>query len=243
MTPHSTPLTPPRKGSEDPLAYLPCSQILEYRRGEVIYNRDEPSTSIYLVIDGAVKISFAAEDGHRALIDIYHVDEFFGEFALVSSLHRSDEAMAIENTKLMFWTAAEIEDIVIKRPQIGVALLQILVQRTFVLSQRIESFTLDNIPRRLAGCLFHFAERLGVAAAEDGSITMKALTHEFLSQYIGTTREMTTRHMIELRRLGYLRYTRKEIILYPAFREWLRRNAVVGDAPVRSPASSDSQSS
>jgi CRP/FNR family transcriptional regulator len=240
MTASSTTLTPPQKALEDPLAYLPCSQILEYRRG---YDRDEPSTSIYLVIDGGVKISFTSEDGHRALIDIYQVGEFFGEFALVSPLHRSDQSMAIENTRLMSWTAAEIEDIVIKRPPIGVALLQLLVQWTFALSQRIESFTLGNIPRRLAGCLFRFAERRGVTAAEDGSITMKAFTHEFLSQYIGTTREMTTRQMMEFRRLGYLRYTRKEIILYPAFREWLRRNGVVGDAPVRGPDSSDSQSS
>jgi len=223
MTPHSTTPPPRQKALEDPLAYLPCSHIREYRRGQSIYNRDEPSTSIYLVISGEVKVSFKSEGGHRALIDICQVNEFFGEFALVSSLHRSDEAMATENTKLMSWTAAEIGDIVIKRPQIGVALLQLLVQRIFELSQRIESFTLDNIPHRLAGSLFRLSERLGVTPAEDGSITMKAFTHEFLSQYIGTTRELTTRHMIEFRSLGYLRYTRKEIILYPAFREWLRR--------------------
>jgi CRP-like cAMP-binding protein len=223
MTPHSTTPPPRQKALEDPLVYLPCSHILEYRRGQSIYNRDEPSTSIYLVISGEVEVSFKSEGGHRALIDICQVNEFFGEFALVSSLHRSDEAMATENTKLMSWTAGEIGDIVIKRPQIGVALLQLLVQRIFELSQRIESFTLDNVPRRLAGSLFRLSERLGVTAADDGSITMKAFTHEFLSQYIGTTREMTTRHMIEFRRLGYLRYTRKEIVLYPAFREWLRR--------------------
>ena len=45
----------PQKPLEDPLAHLPCSTIVEYRKGQMIYNQDQPSTSIYLVIDGKVK--------------------------------------------------------------------------------------------------------------------------------------------------------------------------------------------
>ena len=47
----------PQKPLEDPLAHLPCSTIVEYRKGQMIYNQDQPSTSIYLVIDGKVKVS------------------------------------------------------------------------------------------------------------------------------------------------------------------------------------------
>src|SRR2546425_3976260 len=37
-----------RSPLEDPLAHLPCSSIVEYRKGQMIYNQDQPSTSIYL---------------------------------------------------------------------------------------------------------------------------------------------------------------------------------------------------
>jgi CRP/FNR family cyclic AMP-dependent transcriptional regulator len=47
----------PHKILEDPLAHLPCSTIVEYRKGQMIYNQDQPSTSIYLVIEGKVKPS------------------------------------------------------------------------------------------------------------------------------------------------------------------------------------------
>jgi len=33
-------LAVPQKQLEDPLAHLPCSSILEYRKGQVIYNQD-----------------------------------------------------------------------------------------------------------------------------------------------------------------------------------------------------------
>jgi CRP/FNR family cyclic AMP-dependent transcriptional regulator len=120
---------------------------------------------------------------------------------------------------------SEIEDIIMKRPRLSVALLQILVQRTIDFTHRIESFSVDNIARRLARSLIRFSERLGTVE-EDGSVRMTPFTHELLSQYVGTSREIVTHYMNQFRRQGYLKYSRKEIILYrDAFRDWLRQNA------------------
>jgi CRP-like cAMP-binding protein len=55
---------------------------------------------------------------------------------------------------------------------------------------------------------------------------MAPFTHELLSQYVGTSREIVTHYMNQFRRQGYLKYSRKETILYrDAFRDWLRQNA------------------
>ena len=110
----------PLKALEDPLAHLPCSTILEYKKGQSIYNQDQPSTSIYLVIDGKVKVSRMADDGHQVILDIYQTDEFFGESALLNLPQRAEQATAMESTRLMSWTAAEIEDIVTKTAASGV---------------------------------------------------------------------------------------------------------------------------
>jgi CRP/FNR family transcriptional regulator len=213
------------KPLEDPLAHLPCSTIVEYRKGQIIYSQDQPSTTLYLVIDGKVKVSRVADDGHQVVVDIYQSDEFFGESAFLNLPHRCEQATALDNTKLMTWTTAEIEDIATKRPRLAVALLQILVQRTVDFTHRIESFSLDNIARRLARSLIRFSERLGVEEP-DGSVRMAPFTHELLSQYVGTSREIVTHYMNQFRRQGYLKYSRKGIILYrEAFRDWLRQNA------------------
>jgi CRP/FNR family cyclic AMP-dependent transcriptional regulator len=213
------------KTLEDPLAHLPCSTIVEYKKGQNIYSQDQPSISIFLVIEGKVKVSRMADDGHQVVVDIYQTDEFFGESALLNLPHRAESATALETCRLMTWTTAEIEDIVAKRPRLAVALLQILVQRTIDFGQRIESFSVDNIARRLARSLIRFSERLGTPEA-DGSTRTVPFTHELLSQYVGTSREIVTHYMNQFRREGYLRYSRKGIILYQdAFKEWLRQNA------------------
>jgi CRP/FNR family cyclic AMP-dependent transcriptional regulator len=219
----TTSAVPQPKELEDPLAHLPCSSILEYRKGQVIYNQDQPSTSIYLVIDGKVKVCRMADDGRQVVVDIYQTDEFFGESAFLASPTRDEQAIALENTKVMTWTTSEIEDIVTKRPRLAVALLQILVQRSIEFGHRIESFSVDNIARRLARTLIRFSERLG-SGQDDGSVQMMPFTHELLSQYVGTSREIVTHYMNTFRRQGYLRYSRKGILLYrDALKDWLRQ--------------------
>ncbi len=215
---------PPRP-LEDPLAHLPCSTILEYRKGQVVYSQDQPSTSLYLVIDGKVKVSRLSEHGHQVVVDIYQPDEFFGESAFLNLPQRAEQVTTLEDTKLMAWTTAEIEDIVLKRPRLAVAMLQILVQRTINLTHRIESFAADNIARRLARSLLRFSERLGTAQP-DGSVKMAAFTHELLSQYVGTSREIVTHYMNQFRRQGFLQYSRRGIVLYrTVFEQWLRENS------------------
>jgi CRP/FNR family cyclic AMP-dependent transcriptional regulator len=215
----------PQRALEDPLAHLPCSTILEYKNGQIIYNQDQPSSSIHLVIDGKVKVCRLADDGRQVVVDIYQPDEFFGESAFLGLAQRTEIAVALENTKVMTWTTNEIEDITMKRPKLAIALLQLLVQRSMDFGYRIESFSVDNIARRLARTLIRFSERLGIRN-EDGSVQMIPFTHELLSQYVGTSREIVTHYMNQFRRQGYLRYSRKGIMLYrDALREWLKQPA------------------
>ncbi len=222
-TSHTALPVPQKQLLEDPLAHLPCSSILEYRRGQVIYKSDQPSTNIYLVINGKVKVCRTADDGRQIVVDIYQADEFFGESAFLSSAVRDEQAVALENTKIMTWTASEIMEITVRRPRLAVALLQILVQRSIDFGQRIESFSVDNIAGRLARTLIRFSERLG-RSQEDGSIEMMPFTHELLSQCVGTSREAVTHYMNQFRRQGYLRYSRKGIVLYlHAMKDWLRQ--------------------
>ncbi len=209
---------------EDPLAHLPCSTILEYKKGQTIYDHDQPSSSVYLVIGGKVKVCRITDDGRQVVVDIYQPDEFFGESAFLGGAERAELAVALENTKVMTWTTSDIEDISMKRPKLAIAMMQLLVQRSVDFAHRIESFSVDNIARRLARTLIRFSERLG-SRQDDGSIQMIPFTHELLSQYVGTSREIVTHYMNQFRRQGYLRYSRKGIMLHrDAMRDWLRQN-------------------
>ena len=227
---------------EDPLAYLPCSSIVEHKKGQLIYHQDQPSTSIYLVIDGRVKVARLANNGRQTIVDIYRTDDFFGESVLLGLRRRPEQAIALENTRLMAWTAEEIDEIAQMRPKLAIALLQIVVQRSLEYGHRIESFSIDDTGRRLARTLIRFSQRLGVAEP-DGSYRMEPFTHELLAQYVGTSREIVTHCMNLFRRQGYLRYSRQGIVLYrDAFDAWLCRTSTHAVKARQAPRAAGGQS-
>jgi len=206
---------------EDPLAYLPCSPITEYHAGDIIYSQSQAATSIYLVVEGRVKVSRQSQDS-EVVVDVYQADEFFGEASLASSGKREEIAVALENTRVMSWSAKEIEDTAASRPKLAIALFQLMVRRSVDFGARIESFSAESISRRLMRALTLFAKRFG-HAEEDGTVRMTAFTHELLSQYVGTTREIVTHHMSQFRRDGYVEYSRTGISLHPrALADWQR---------------------
>jgi CRP/FNR family cyclic AMP-dependent transcriptional regulator len=214
---------------EDPLDYLQCSNILEFKKGHKIYGQDQPSSSVYLVIGGKVKVCLLTNAGRQVVVDIYQSDEFFGESAFLGLSQRLTEmSVALDNTKVMAWTTYQIEEAAARRPQLAIALLQLSVKRSLYFGRRIESFSVDNIPRRLAQALLYFAGRMGHETA-DGSVQMVAFTQELLGQYIGTSREIVAHYMNQFRHRGYLHYSRKGMVLHrEMLQNWL---ALRGSAP------------
>jgi CRP/FNR family transcriptional regulator, cyclic AMP receptor protein len=198
---------------EDVLSHLPISSTVEYPKGQMIYGPDHPSNSIYLVVAGKVGISQIALDGSELLLEIVVPDELFGESAFLNVPRRSELATAIERTRLMTWAISDMEDLVMKRPRLAVALLQILAQRNAELTCRVESLVTDTIERRLARSLLRFSERLGTPA-EDGYVRMMPFTHALLSRYVGTSREIITQYMNRLRKQGHVTYSRQGILLH-----------------------------
>ena len=198
---------------EDVLAHLPISSTKEYSKGQMIYGPDDPSQSIYLVVSGKVEISQISGKGKELLLEIIRPHELFGELAFLDVPCRSEQATAFEKASLMTWAISDVEDLVMKRPRLAVALLQVLAQRNVEFIRRIESFSTEGIDRRLARALIRFSERLGTQE-EDGSLRMMPFTHALLSRYVGTSREIITHYMNQFRRQGYVSYSRRGIVLY-----------------------------
>lgn len=208
---------------EDALMYLPRKGVTDYRKGQIIFDEHQPSKGLHLVVQGRVKVTVPLDDGTQTVVDIFTTDDFFGESALLGSKQYAERAMALDNVTLMSWSSAEIEDQVERQPRLGIALLQMLVKRGLDYEERLQSFALDKTPERVVRSLLRFAERLGTRT-EDGSIKIPPLTHQVISEYVGTSREIVTFQMNNLRQKGFLRYSRKGIQVYSdALREHLHQ--------------------
>jgi len=210
--PHGARMNPARD-MEDALMYLPRKGVTEFRKGQVIFDENQPSTGLHLVVQGRVKVTMPLENGMQTLVDIFTTDDFFGESSLLGQGPNVERATALDSVALMSWSGQEIEDQVERQPRLGIALIQMLIQRGRDYEERLVSFAVDKTPERVARSLLRFADRLGVRT-EDGSLQIPPLTHQVISEYVGTSREIVTFQMNHLRQQGFLRYSRKGIQVY-----------------------------
>ena len=68
-----------------------------YRRDEVIFHVDDPGDSLFVVVNGSVKITLSADDGTEpAILTTIGRGGFFGELALLDGAPRSATAVAMD---------------------------------------------------------------------------------------------------------------------------------------------------
>jgi CRP/FNR family cyclic AMP-dependent transcriptional regulator len=223
MSVSSTGGAPIKTVAADALSYLSRRNPVEYLRNQTVYGDDRRSEGLYLVVEGRVKLASALESGPITVIDIYTPNEFFGESGLLGIHVPRQVATAIETVKAMSWPAVEVREQMERQPNLGVALVQVMVRRCADFKERLQSLAQEDTAARVARTLLRFADRLGARQA-DGSLRIPPLTHQLLSEYVGTSRELVTFHMNDLRRQGYLDYSRTDIRVRPeTLREYLRQ--------------------
>jgi len=206
---------------EDPLTYLPRKSVQEFARRRVIYDAQQPSDRLYVVILGRVKLTTISEDGTQLVARIVCAEGLFGESSMIGR-RRNESAVALDTATLMSWSSAEIETQIEREPRLGLALAQYVVRQCIELQDRIESMAIYKTPERVMLSLLQLAATLGTPLA-DGWTRVPALTHNVVAEYVGTSREIVTFQFNRLRRMGMLRYSRKHIDIHTeAIRDELR---------------------
>ena len=169
---------------------------------ESIYASGDEDESLYLIESGQVKLSMASASGKDCLIAIYTKGDVFGESCFTSAPKRFETATAMQPTIVKKMSRRDFL-IEVERVKATEALLRHLASR--IADRQAAVFDLITMPseRRLAKALLDTAEKLG---SRDGAWLRvdPKISHEELSQIVGTTRPRITAFMQRFRQLGLI---------------------------------------
>ena len=199
---------------EDPLALLPRRKPQSFDKDQTIFAPEDPANSLFLVVSGAVKISRFSDNGRETVLDVESSESFFGISSLLGEPERGEMAMALEASEVMEWSVLELRELMARIPDLGPALMRMVARKLNEADERIESFAVDHIPRRLLKALLRLGERFGEKQSGSG-VHLMPLTHELLAKHVGTSREIVTQHMSQLRRRGVIEYSRAGLDFNP----------------------------
>lgn len=177
---------------------------------EPIYATGDADDAMYVIESGQVKVVMSSAGGNDCLLAIYAAGEVFGETCLDGSARRVESASAMAPTLvrrvLRRDVMAEIE-----RVNAANLLLQHLARRLIERQTAVfDLITMDAAPR-LAKALLQIAEKLGETEGAFLRIEQR-ISHEELSQIVGTTRPRITAFMQQFRRDGLVDSTGSRVI-------------------------------
>src|SRR5882724_6527381 len=104
--------------------------LLELEPNHVIFKEGETGDSMYLIKEGAVRISIKSIDGKDDVtLSKLEPGSFFGEMAVFDGKPRSATAMTVEDTQLYRLSLEDFRNFLVRKPHAALDVMSILATR------------------------------------------------------------------------------------------------------------------
>ncbi len=161
------------------------------KRGETIFSKGDPGTSLIAVIRGTVKISISSAEGRSAILNLIGPGEIFGEVALLDGLARTADATANSSCEIFVIDRREFIPFLRSQPALAMKFIELLCARVRWTSDQVEQVILQDLPGRLASALIGLTEKHRLAPAG----RTIAITQQEISEMVGMTRESINKQL------------------------------------------------
>jgi CRP/FNR family cyclic AMP-dependent transcriptional regulator len=181
--------------------------VRSFPKNSIVITEGDDSSSLYLLLSGEVKVYVSDEDGNSNIINRLGAGDYFGELSLIDAEPRSASVATLTACKMSIISRAVLFDNLESNPRIAIALLQGMVQRLRTTTDHAKSLALMDVYGRIAHVL------LTEAVKEDGRLITPPLTQQDIADRVGSSREMVSRILKDLRAGNYIALDGKRIII------------------------------
>jgi len=190
-----------RDGDIDRIA--PLLHRRRHRKGGLILLQGDKASGLYVIAAGRVKLVVTAEDGRDLVLSTRGTGDFFGELSLFDDRPLGMSVIAMEDVEVLLLLKEDFHRTLRELPEIAIGLLRTLCNRLRQADMRISAAALLDVPQRVAHVLLELADE------HDGTQIPQPLTHQFISQLVGASRESVSRTMSQLTQDGLISTTRE----------------------------------
>jgi CRP/FNR family cyclic AMP-dependent transcriptional regulator len=169
-------------------------------KGQVIVWQDEPGESMFVLLEGAVKLVISSKDGELVELARLVAPASFGELAVLDGGPRSATVEAVERSLLLVVMRAELLRLLRSDEKVAEALLRLLgamVRRT---TRQVTELAFLSLQGRVAAKLLELADPVG-----QGPARTRRLTQVELATMVGGARQSVNQAMKSLEARGYIR--------------------------------------
>lgn len=182
-----------------------------FAKGMVIFHKDSPGHTMYIIESGTVRIFLLSEAGQEISVNIYGPGDTFGELALLDGLPRSAGAVAMEKVVALALDRDDFLRHLRASPQMAQSIIEVLSARLRYTTNYAEHLAFLDVYGRVAAKLLELAERYGVG--KGGLEIELRLTQTELASWVGATRESVNKVLGTFREQGLITVERHKITI------------------------------
>ncbi len=187
------------------------SSMITTKTHQPIYFPDEPSSAIFFLKEGHVKISRINSEGNEVILDIVGPGEIFGELSEFEEQEPGSEmAAALDEAVICTVKKEDFDNLVKMNPSLNFEITKRIGLRLRRFEERISDLVFKDVRKRIASFLVRFAEEMG--KIKGGIITIRThLSHQEIAFLTGAARQTVTTTLNEFRSAGLIDFSRGEI--------------------------------
>jgi CRP/FNR family cyclic AMP-dependent transcriptional regulator len=194
---------------EPSLGRLATRGILRsYRKNSIVLNEGDTGDSVFVVLNGQVKVYATDENGREITYGTIEPGDFFGEMSLDGGL-RSASVMTLEPTLCSLVSRAAVQQHLAEEPAFALALVTKVIRRARSATETARQMALLDV----YGRVIHTLEGQQGPASSQGPIQLTQITHQQIASRVGASREMVSRLLKDLEKGGYVELGIKRITL------------------------------
>jgi CRP/FNR family transcriptional regulator, cyclic AMP receptor protein len=187
------------------------STIQRYTERQEILSAGDSGTEVFFILSGRVEVRNYSKSGREFVYSTIGAGESFGEFAAIDGLPRSASIVALEDSLVCRMGSSEFLSVLSSNFDIALKLLRLLTAKLRGLTDRQLELVASNSRDRILSELARLAD---TGIKRGASITIQpAPTHYEIAARVGSQREAVTKELNRLEALGYVRVSRKHIVI------------------------------
>jgi CRP/FNR family cyclic AMP-dependent transcriptional regulator len=194
---------------EPTIAGLAARGILRsYRKNTIVINEGEPGDSVFVLLQGQVKVYATDENGREITYGTIQAGDYFGEMSLDGG-PRSASVMTLEPTLCALVSRSAVQQHLAEEPSFAASLVWQVIRRARSATETARQMALLDV----YGRVIHTLEGQQGAATAQAPVQLTQITHQQIASRVGASREMVSRLLKDLEKGGYVELGIKRITL------------------------------
>ncbi|WP_053366788.1 Crp/Fnr family transcriptional regulator [Bacillus sp. FJAT-27245] len=191
-----------------------ANRTFECPKGAYLFREGQEATEVYLIISGKVQILKMHPQGQELLLRLSGANDIVGELTLFTVDPKYIfSARVIEDAKIAALNIGDLERAIFKNSKLALEFLKWMNDHMRKTMTKFKDLVLYGKKGALYSTLIRLSNSYGVVGEEGITIDVP-LTTQDLANFCGTAREIVSRMLSDLKKMGIVSVRSRKIVIH-----------------------------